>query len=64
MSLGESRAEQVKAALVQNGISAERIKIISYGKERPFCSADNEACWQQNRRAHFALQPVSRSAAN
>jgi peptidoglycan-associated lipoprotein len=65
MSLGESRAEQVKAALVQGGISADRIKIISYGKERPFCStAENESCWQQNRRAHFSLAPVNRSAAN
>jgi peptidoglycan-associated lipoprotein len=64
MSLGESRAEQVKAALVQGGISADRIKIISYGKERPFCSVDNESCWHENRRAHFSLQPMSRSAAN
>ena len=65
MSLGESRAEQVKAALVQGGVSADRIKIISFGKERPFCSsAENESCWQQNRRAHFSLAPVNRSAAN
>ncbi len=65
MSLGESRAEQVKAALLQGGIGADRIKIISLGKEKPFCSAaENEACWQQNRRAHFVLQFQDRAAAN
>ena len=65
MSLGESRANQVKAALLQGGIGADRIKIISYGKEKPFCSsAENEGCWQQNRRAHFVLQLQDRAAAN
>jgi len=65
MSLGESRAEQVKAALLQGGIGPDRIKIISLGKEKPFCStAENEACWQQNRRAHFVLQFQDRAAAN
>lgn len=65
LSLGESRAEQVKAALLQGGIGADRIKIISMGKEKPFCSsAENEACWQQNRRAHFVLQFQNRAAAN
>lgn len=56
MGLGENRAEQVKAALVKQGVSADRIKVISYGKEKPFCTtSETEACWQQNRRAHFAL---------
>jgi peptidoglycan-associated lipoprotein len=65
MSLGESRAEQVKAALLQGGIGADRIKIISFGKEKPFCSSvENEGCWQQNRRAHFVLQFQNRAAAN
>ncbi len=64
MSLGESRAEQVKAALVQGGIGPERIKIISYGKEQPFCLGEGEACWQKNRRAHFKLQIQDRVAAN
>jgi len=31
------------------------IKTISYGKEKPFCTEQNETCWQQNRRAHFSL---------
>lgn len=57
LSLGESRADRIRSALINGGVSAERIKVISYGKERPFCSsAENDACWQQNRRAHFVLQ--------
>jgi peptidoglycan-associated lipoprotein len=56
MGLGENRASTVKDTLIQHGVSADRIRIISYGKEKPFCtSAEDEACWQQNRRAHFAL---------
>jgi peptidoglycan-associated lipoprotein len=37
-------------------INASRINVISLGKEKPFCSESNEACWQQNRRGHFAYQ--------
>jgi peptidoglycan-associated lipoprotein len=56
MALGQSRAGTVREALVKQGIAADRIKLISFGKEKPFCTAaENEACWQQNRRAHFAL---------
>lgn len=55
IALGASRAESVKRSLQQQGISAERIKTISYGKEKPFCSQDNEQCWQQNRVDHFTI---------
>lgn len=56
MGLGENRASAVKQALVQQGVSADRIKIISYGKEKPFCTTEeDETCWQQNRRAHFHI---------
>ena len=56
MGLGENRASKVKDTLEQHGVSADRIKIISYGKERPFCTTgEDESCWQQNRRAHFSL---------
>lgn len=56
MGLGENRASTVRDVLAQHGVSADRIKIISYGKEKPFCTtAEDESCWQQNRRAHFAL---------
>ncbi len=53
LALGDNRALAVKNALVSMGIAANRIKTISYGKEKPFCSESTEACWQQNRRAHF-----------
>ncbi len=53
LALGDNRAVAVKNALVSMGVAASRIKTISYGKEKPFCSESNEACWQQNRRAHF-----------
>jgi peptidoglycan-associated lipoprotein len=56
LALGDQRASSVKNALVAAGISASRIKTISYGKEKPFCSEENEACWQQNRRGHFVYQ--------
>ncbi|MBV9574567.1 MAG: peptidoglycan-associated lipoprotein Pal [Acidobacteriales bacterium] len=56
LALGDTRASSVKTALVQGGISAENIKTISYGKEKPFCSESTEQCWQQNRRAHFVYQ--------
>ncbi|HTJ85866.1 MAG TPA: peptidoglycan-associated lipoprotein Pal [Terriglobales bacterium] len=53
LALGDSRASSVKNALVSAGVSADRIKTTSLGKERPFCTESNEACWQQNRRGHF-----------
>ncbi len=56
IALGDQRASAVKNALTAAGISANRIKTISYGKEKPFCSESNEACWQQNRRGHFVYQ--------
>jgi peptidoglycan-associated lipoprotein len=54
LALGDQRASAVKNALTAAGISANRIKTISYGKEKPFCTESNESCWQQNRRGHFA----------
>ncbi len=56
LALGDNRANAVKNALVQAGVSADRIKTISYGKEKPFCTESNEQCWQQNRRGHFVYQ--------
>jgi peptidoglycan-associated lipoprotein len=55
ISLGQNRAEATKTALVTAGVSASRIRVISYGKEKPFCSESTEDCWQQNRRAGFAM---------
>ena len=53
LALGTSRADAVKNALTQAGIGGDRIKTISYGKEKPFCTDHSEDCWQQNRRGHF-----------
>jgi peptidoglycan-associated lipoprotein len=56
LGLGEERANAAKQVLVQAGVNPDRIRTISYGKEKPFCTESNESCWQQNRRAHFVLQ--------
>lgn len=54
LGLGDQRASAAKEFLLGLGISADRLKTISYGKERPQCTEQNESCWQKNRRAHFA----------
>jgi peptidoglycan-associated lipoprotein len=56
LALGDNRANSTKQALVSLGIPADRIRTISYGKEKPFCTESTEACWSQNRRAHFVYQ--------
>jgi peptidoglycan-associated lipoprotein len=53
LALGDNRAGTVKSALERGGIGGDRVRTISYGKERPFCTESNESCWQQNRRGHF-----------
>ena len=53
LALGSSRANAVRDQLQKLGISPDRMKTISYGKEKPFCTEHDEQCWQQNRRAHF-----------
>jgi len=45
----------VKDYLVNLGIPASRITIVSKGKEAPFCNDKNESCYQQNRRGHFII---------
>ncbi|MGB7024890.1 MAG: peptidoglycan-associated lipoprotein Pal [Candidatus Acidiferrales bacterium] len=55
LGLGQRRADAAKQYLVSLGISADRIKTMSWGKEHPFCTEHNETCWQQNRRAHFVM---------
>ncbi len=54
--LGERRAQAVRDYLVDLGVPASRIQIVSYGKERPLCNEAEESCWQQNRRGHLRLQ--------
>jgi peptidoglycan-associated lipoprotein len=55
LALGENRANAAKQALVNGGIAPDRIRTVSYGKEKQFCTQAVEACWQQNRRAGFSL---------
>jgi peptidoglycan-associated lipoprotein len=55
LGLGDRRATSVKKYMVSLGIAEERIRTMSYGKEHPFCTEHNEACWQQNRRGHFIM---------
>jgi peptidoglycan-associated lipoprotein len=63
LALGQNRAKQVMDALAKEGIGSDRVKVISLGKERPFCtSAENDSCWSQNRRAHFVLQNKERAS--
>lgn len=55
LALGASRAESLKRTLLQQGVSEDRLKTISFGKERPVCTQDNEQCWQENRVDHFSI---------
>lgn len=55
LALGTSRAESLKRSLVAQGVPAERVKTMSLGKEKPFCTDDNDSCWQQNRVDHFSM---------
>ncbi|HTV65025.1 MAG TPA: OmpA family protein [Bryocella sp.] len=57
LALGDNRANMVRDQLEKFGVNAGRIRTVSYGKEKPFCNEDTDACWQMNRRAHFAMQP-------
>lgn len=55
LALGQNRADAARSALVTAGVAATRIRVVSFGKEKPFCSESTEACWQQNRRAGFSM---------
>ena len=51
LALGDRRANSAKSFLINAGISASRISVISYGKEKPVASGSDESAWAQNRRA-------------
>jgi peptidoglycan-associated lipoprotein len=54
LGLGDRRATAAKEFLMQLGVPADRLKTISFGKERPVCTEHTEDCWQKNRRDHFS----------
>ena len=54
LALGDRRATAAKDFLVQLGLPGDKLKTISYGKERPQCTDPTESCYQKNRRAHLA----------
>jgi peptidoglycan-associated lipoprotein len=55
IALGQFRASSARDYLQSLGIPAERLKTMSYGKERPVCTQSDEDCWGRNRRAHFVI---------
>ncbi len=55
IALGERRASAATSYLYSSGVSPDRMKTLSYGKERPLCTQSEENCWWQNRRAHFVI---------
>jgi peptidoglycan-associated lipoprotein len=56
MALGAHRAKATMTYLVSQGVEPTRIELISYGKERPVCTEETDACWSRNRRAHFLVK--------
>ena len=55
LALGDRRANAAKNYLVNHGVAASRVSVISYGKERPVAMGSDEAAWAQNRRAVTVL---------
>jgi peptidoglycan-associated lipoprotein len=59
IALGARRAETVREYLISRGIPAQRMRTISYGKERPVALCNDISCWSQNRRAVTVLDQSS-----
>ena len=59
IALGARRAETVRQYLASRGVSAQRMRTISYGKERPVALCNDISCWSQNRRAVTVLDQSS-----
>jgi peptidoglycan-associated lipoprotein len=55
IALGLERAISTRTALAMAGVSISRIQVLSYGKEKPFCTDDTDACYQLNRRGQLLL---------
>ncbi|MCF8480356.1 MAG: peptidoglycan-associated lipoprotein Pal [Rhodospirillum sp.] len=50
LALGERRANSVREFLISQGVASNRVRSVSYGKERPVCTETTESCWARNRR--------------
>jgi peptidoglycan-associated lipoprotein len=59
IALGARRAQTVREYMASRGISPQRMRTISYGKERPVAVCDNISCWSQNRRVVTVLNASS-----
>jgi peptidoglycan-associated lipoprotein len=59
IALGARRAETVREYLVSRGVAGQRMRTISYGKERPVALCNDISCWSQNRRAVTVLDQSS-----
>jgi peptidoglycan-associated lipoprotein len=59
IALGAKRAQTVRDYLISRGIQAQRMRTISYGKERPVAVCNDISCWSQNRRAVTVLNTSS-----
>jgi peptidoglycan-associated lipoprotein len=59
IALGARRAQSVRDYLASRGISAQRMRTVSYGKERPVAICNDISCWSQNRRAVTVLGVTS-----
>jgi len=55
LGLSDRRASSVRAYLLTLGVPADRLAVVSKGKESPACTESTEQCWQQNRRGHFLI---------
>jgi len=55
IALGQRRAEAVRQFLARNGVTGQRMRTVSYGKERPVAVCNDIQCWSQNRRAQTVL---------
>lgn len=56
LALGDSRAESVNRFLIGLGVNAGALRTVSYGKEQPLDTGNNEEAWARNRRVQFNLQ--------
>jgi peptidoglycan-associated lipoprotein len=56
-ALGLKRSEAIKKALIAQGVSADKITLVSYGESNPSCTEKTQECWAKNRRVDFKLLP-------